>query len=320
MEMASGSRSRARRVTASSWSRCTTLPARRKRFADSYRCGAVEDLFEELVPDFQPDVVHFLHLFWGLSVRLPAIARRFGARTMATLTDLGPACHRGQLLDANLEACDGPCPSKCARCVRTQGPFDGGLAKRRLKGAAAEALSALGGLGLVVTESDLRERDREVRAAIGNLDQIVTPTRALASRLVATGVLAEMPRVLCYGLDERPFRDAPDRVPDGVFRIGFLGQFQPHKGLDTLFRAAAKMARSPMGGGAVGAATARQPGRRDVIATTSTAPGTRRCNDTCTLRARSSRSPRRTRCPSSTRSSSRAHGSRTRRSSCCKRA
>ena len=222
-------------------------PARRKRFADSYRCGAVEDLFEELVPEFQPDVVHFLHLFWGLSVRLPAIAKRFGARTMATLTDLGPACHRGQLLDAALSDCDGPSPAKCARCVRASGPYDGNVVKRRVKGAAAEALSALGGLGLVVTESDLRERDREVRAAIGNLDQIVTPTRALASRLVETGVLAEVPRVLCYGLDERPFRDAPARVPDGVFRIGFLGQFQPHKGLDTLFQAAARMSRTPMG-------------------------------------------------------------------------
>lgn len=214
----------------------------RKRFADSYENRRIEALFDDLLDELEPDVVHFAHFLWGLSVHLPERARARGAGVVATLTDLGLLCHRGQLFDARQRACPGPEPARCAACVREPGPYDDQPLVRALRRAAGETLAALGGLGLAVTARDFERRAATVRAALGAIDRVVAPTETLARRFRGAWVDPRRLSVLCYGIDEEPYRAAPARAADGVFRFGFIGQFQPHKGLRELFAALRELA------------------------------------------------------------------------------
>ncbi|MCP3919170.1 MAG: glycosyltransferase family 4 protein [bacterium] len=215
----------------------------RKAFADSYKNAEVERAFGELLDERRPDVVHFTHLLWGLSVGLPAIAKERGAHTVATLTDLGLLCHRGQMVDWRQSTCrSAGDPARCARCVREPGPYDADPLSREAKRWAVRSLSAAGGMGRVVTERDIALRAREVRVAMRAIDRLVAPTRALYAAVRGI-VPSEKVDVLCYGLDEAPYRAQPEREADGMFRFGFLGQFMPHKGLHRLFDAVRIMQR-----------------------------------------------------------------------------
>lgn len=216
-------------------------PTHTKRFRDSYLSEGVERCFDDLLRRHKPDVVHFTHFLWGLSARLPVLARGSGATVLATLTDFGISCHRGQFLDAHLSPCDGDEPAKCARCVRTLGRFDGPQPFRGAKQLLADTMAKCGGLGLVPTARDLVERRRVLGDAIGATDLFLAPTEAIASRLRGKVIPEDRLEVLCYGIDEEPFRNVVSAPSKDHFRFGFLGQFQPHKGLDTIFRAVQRL-------------------------------------------------------------------------------
>jgi len=209
-----------------------------KPFADSYVDEHIDGLFSKLLEELQPDLVHFNHLLWGLSVGLPAIARARGVPTVATLTDYGLLCHRGQFFDWRLERCGGPRrAADCARCIREPSRYDANLVLRTAKRLAVRGMAAMGGIGPVVTTQDLVEREATVRGALASIDHFVAPTERMAEVFRSAGVPPDRITTLCYGVDEAPFREAvtttrPDRV-----RIGFLGQFLPHKGLHVLFDA-----------------------------------------------------------------------------------
>ena len=211
----------------------------RKSFADSYRNERVEALFAGELARLRPEVVHFTYLLWGLSVRLPELARAAGAGTLVTLTDYGLLCHRGQMFDHALRRCFGPHPpAVCARCIRETGAYEHPPATRLARRVAARALAAVGGLGRVVVAADVAAREAAVRRALGHVDRFVAPTRNVAEAFVAAGVPAERMTRLLYSFDEAPYaalRAQPRAEPP---RIGFLGQLAPHKGLGTLVEAA----------------------------------------------------------------------------------
>jgi glycosyltransferase involved in cell wall biosynthesis len=219
----------------------------KKRFAPSYEDPEVERRFAELLERLRPDVVHFTYLLWGLSVRLPAVARERGVPSVVTLTDYGLLCHRGQMFDWRLERCGGPHPAAlCARCIREPGPWYGPRLEVLARRATVRALAAVGGLGLVVTEHDLERREARVREALAAAGHLVAPTRGLAEVFRGAGVPAEKLTTLVYAFDERPYAAVRDRPAPETPRFGYLGQFAPHKGLDVLLTAAARLdARGP---------------------------------------------------------------------------
>ncbi len=213
----------------------------KKSFRDSYRNEGVETIFDRLLEEIRPDVVHFIHMLWGLSVQLPELAKRRGLRTLATLTDYGLLCHRGQRLDASNHSCEEKSPAKCAKCIREPGPWDGSPLSRTLKRVAGFGLSQASGvgldLGLVVLEKDLIHRETTIQRAMGFVDAWVAPTSALARPFLEAGLDSASLSILPYALDEAPYRAAPDRMESQCVRFGFLGQFLPHKGLHVLFEA-----------------------------------------------------------------------------------
>lgn len=220
-----------------------------KRFADSYQNRGVEAACARLLDQLAPDVVHFTHLLWGLSVDLPRVAREHGAATVATLTDYGLLCHRGQLFDHRERRCSVPSEAgDCARCVREPAPHDAGAGEVLVRRACVRTLGLLGEFGPLVSAGDIERRRSVIAAALGQLDRWIAPTRTLHATFVRHGLDAERSACLVYGLDESAFRRPARTQPggagaaDGPLRIGFVGQFLPHKGLAVLFEAVRRLA------------------------------------------------------------------------------
>lgn len=215
-----------------------------KRFESSYADPVVEERFREVLEQWQPDLVHFTYLLWGLSIGLPRVAREAGVARVATLTDYGLLCHRGQMFDADLKRCEGPHPpAVCARCVRKPSVHDLPLLPRLAKHAVAGSLAAVGGAGQVVVEADLQAREAASRAALDELQYLIAPTQVLADAFQRKGVDAERMVVECYSIDPEPYaaaRPAPAKEP---VIFGFFGQFTPHKGLHVLFDAVELLSR-----------------------------------------------------------------------------
>jgi glycosyltransferase involved in cell wall biosynthesis len=214
----------------------------KKSFRSSYADPEVEAIFDEVLDAEKPDLVHFTYLLWGLSVNLPAVAKRRGVPSVVTLTDYGLLCHRGQMYNAALQACGGPhVPEICARCIRQPSKYDGPAAVVFLRRIAGEALAALGGVGRVAVASDLEKREAEVRAALESVDKFVAPTKLFERVFTKWGMSRDKLSHLIYSFDDRPYqvaRTAPARpLPSSPIRFGFMGQFTPHKGLATLVEA-----------------------------------------------------------------------------------
>lgn len=216
-----------------------------KRFEDSWRNARVAAAFTGLVARWRPEVVHFLHLLWGLSLDLPGLAREAGCATVATATDYGLLCHRGQFRDWREEDCGGPVDAaRCARCVREPGRYDGGALPLAAKRLAVRLLAACGGLGVVVAPPDIERRADAVRRARQAVDRWIAPTRSMALTLLAHGWPETALEQFAYGLDERAFALPRQKGEDGTC-FGFVGQFAPHKGLARLVEAVRVLSMDP---------------------------------------------------------------------------
>jgi glycosyltransferase involved in cell wall biosynthesis len=209
-----------------------------KRFDDSYENEEVDRRFGVILDEWQPDLVHFTYLLWGLSIGMPRVARERGVATVATLTDYGLLCHRGQMYDWKLERCEGPHPaSVCARCIRTPSRHDDPPLTVLAKRLAIGALAAVGGAGKVVVESDVARREERVGRALESIQELIAPTRVLADKFRSLGVDESKLTELVYSIDSRPLELARAEPPRAPVVFGFLGQFTPHKGLETLLEA-----------------------------------------------------------------------------------
>ncbi len=214
----------------------------RKSFRDSYQCEGVERAFAQLVEKEQPDVVHFLHLLWGLSIGLPAIAKASGARTLVTPTDLGLICHRGQLFNNQSLRCDGvPDAQTCARCIREPGQWDAPMLPSELRRLAVRGLASVGGAGRLVMAKDIDERRAQVMRAARHVDHWIFPTRSMQVELLRAGVPLGSSTCLPYGIDEHLYDRA--RVATRGSRFVYMSQYMPHKGLACLLDATRQLER-----------------------------------------------------------------------------
>ena len=230
-------------------------PGPARSFREGYLRRDVEDAFADHLSRVRPGLVLFHHLA-HLSLGLPRIASRSGARVLFTLHDYWLPCARGQLVDRGLERCAGPEIGRCAWCLAGQaslGPAASLAARVRLPGPWRARLRA--GLGRATpgrARASLRERAALVAAAVRRVDLFLSPSRDLAARVAALGIPPHRVEVFPLGLVQ-PVRPLPAPDP-GPVRFLFAGALIPTKGPHLLLDA---FARLP-----AGAATLRMAGPR----------------------------------------------------------
>lgn len=209
--------------------------------------------FAEWLAAERPDVVHFHTFVPGLGRFEVQAARRLGARVFATThaSSLGYTCLRGTLMQWGTEPCDGLVRAgKCAACALTDRglprlaaqllatvPSPLGLGLARLPGRAG---TALGMTGLVARN---RRLQTELLDAV---ERFVVLTEAAQQIVVANGAptgKVVVNRLGIAGHGGRP-KPGPDEEPTRrPVRLGYLGRFDPVKGVHDLARAVAATAR-----------------------------------------------------------------------------
>lgn len=180
-------------------------------------------VFDTLLAELQPEVVHFWNLH-GLGMSLPQACRARGIATVWSTQNCWSLCPRLYLLDERLGACSGPSEdgSKCAQCVQEPG---------KARAYASRHASA---------RTLLQE----------HIDVHLCSSTRMRDLYVANGFDAGKIRIL---RQEAPGNDllwqrtgSQRKIVEQLgrpLRVGFLGSVMPHKGVHTL--TAALQALSP---------------------------------------------------------------------------
>lgn len=204
-----------------------------RRPAHSYDHPALRRWFTDYFARTEPDLVH-LQAGYLLGVAPLEAAHALGIPLALTLHDYWFVCPRVTLLrgDGSLCATIPEDPAGCAWCLR--------LESRRYRWPDQISNGLTGKLAHTIALHDERQAIAERRdtllAALQKPDAIVAPSQFLADRF-APCVPADRLRVSRYGLDLAPFAQAQRLPPNGVLRIGYIGQIAPHKGVHLLIEA-----------------------------------------------------------------------------------
>lgn len=228
----------------------------------------MEAAFEQVLSDFKPDVVHFQHLMYW-SAKLPALAKRSGAKVLHTLHDFWLMCGRmGQLVASDGVLCHLPTEEACAPCmaatqygqsmsarawirrlIRVRSATGIALdeplrfAKRLLDGSTEASQTQVADSDLEQWKVSFQTRRASFLALQESVDLFVTPSASLRARFVKWGLSEECIRKLPQGRDHSPFAGNPTsaREVSSDLHFGFLGTLAPHKGVEELLLAFAQV-------------------------------------------------------------------------------
>jgi glycosyltransferase involved in cell wall biosynthesis len=206
--------------------------------------------FHDWLDRLRPDVVHVHTFVTGLDLPEIQHARACGARVFVTShsSALGYVCLRGTLMRWGREACDGRIQlRRCAACALQQRGVPrpvavaAAAAPLRLAHLADRVDHPLGTtLGL---PSLIARRATRQRQLFDHIDGFFALTEAAREILVANGAPAGKVRVNRLGIDTTIIRHrgAASRRAAPPITIGYLGRYDPIKGLDDLLQAASSL-------------------------------------------------------------------------------
>ena len=221
-----------------------------RSFSETYDNDAITRAAENLIESFDPEIAHVHHLTCLSTGIVPLLTRR-GTPCVLTLHDYWLLCHRGQLLDCDLERCPGPEPSGCNRCLGdTAGVGRSGFAvatawrglERATPPSAARVLQRTGrALARVVgnTDESAREAARRLehmRAVMAQVTLFLAPSHSTRQRFIDFGIGPERITHAPPGFDHRPFKRVV-RTASSILRIGFLGSLMVSKAPHLLLEA-----------------------------------------------------------------------------------
>jgi glycosyltransferase involved in cell wall biosynthesis len=230
-------------------------------FRETYQSPVLADRLDHILHAVQPDVVH-VHNLLNLSFELPAMARRHGAKVVATLHDYTLMCPSGgqRVHVADEHVCRTIDVQRCARCFR-ESPFSaqialGGLAANAAIGPAVGIAARLArrfpiaagglvnGIGRLPTATvkprDIEDRMTAARATLDQIDVVVAPSASIASEFARFGLPTAKMRTIDYGFVPL-LRKAPRSLSRGCLRIGYVGTLVWHKGVHVLIDAVRRL-------------------------------------------------------------------------------
>lgn len=218
----------------------------------------IEEIFEDLLRRFDPDLVHIQHLA-GASWGIPEIAKSHRLPLLISLHDYWYACERVQLLRPGDTICPGPdggrnCTRYCAHgtpCYMAHAAMErvrfatGYSGRFPFENTLPRLLAALQPVTMRRKTSRLRtayaDRTTRLLGALSRADALVSPSDKARSVYTSLGVPAARHVVIPHGLPV-PTPVSPKKEEtayDGrrPLMVGYVGNIMPHKGIMTLLRA-----------------------------------------------------------------------------------
>ena len=199
-------------------------------FSGVYQNARIDALYDGVLEQWRPDVVHVQHLI-GLSTGILERTKRRGIPLVLTLHDYWFGCPKGQRIRDPLVVCHEIDRQLCVTCLKPQNyelraprsPLGRWLRSARLP-------SRRRGLRI------LRQYDADMHRLLALPDAIVTPSRFHREMYGRYGLDLAKAHVLPCGLATASFAGMA-RPPAGHFRVGFLGTLIPSKGAHVLLEA-----------------------------------------------------------------------------------
>jgi glycosyltransferase involved in cell wall biosynthesis len=205
----------------------------------------------EILDSLSPSVVDFHSLTSGLELAHLKAARRRGMSTVVTFHIPGVICARGTFMRFGLTPCGGdiahePCTA-CRLDARGTSPLIG-----RVLAVVPPGLGEIiGGIALPLsirraaraTALD-QNRRRWLQEIMRHADRLVAPSAWLVDVLLKNGAAADAVVLCRQGVDLRRATTATrSTTRSSVLRVGFLGRYDPVKGLHVLIEAVKRLPR-----------------------------------------------------------------------------
>jgi len=215
---------------------------------ESYSQPRAEAAFREVLQREQPDIVHFQHLIHS-SAGLVRVAKEAGLPTLMHCHDYWALCARVQLIRPDGKRCEHNMGLGCHVCVKGEKLDDVTKWEGRTAalGPALDVAGSVAESGLLGAKlssrakayRDMRERGPIVLNAYASNDLVLSPSRFLRERLLASGAFDAASFLYSDNGMRTDHVEALEkqRDPSGKLRVGFIGSLVWYKGVDVLIRA-----------------------------------------------------------------------------------
>jgi glycosyltransferase involved in cell wall biosynthesis len=227
------------------------------QFSFEYYHPHMKEHFLGLLTRFKPDIVLIVHA-QNLSAAIVEACVERGVPAVLYATDFWFVCPIVQLTRPDGEVCRGPGPGavKCLTCYTPklfppQAEFSEALSKKYE--AVGKAIGSLPSGVKEVAEGGLHalynatkwpaaaratvERPAVLKDLANKLDRILVPTMLMHDIFVENGIDGRLIELMHYGIDTSKLNDYQEKSASDKLRIGYIGTFYEHKGVDLLIRA-----------------------------------------------------------------------------------
>lgn len=200
--------------------------------------------FRSYLMHYQPDIVHFFHL-WLLSAAAIDICNELEIPMVMTPTDFWLICPNNQLRLPDNSLCKGP-DSNGVNCMKhavanNQSTRVAAVFNRLPHKVVSTMIwginhGAFSGAWFSPMVRALYQRAGFLRTRMNMLDRVIVPTRLMEEMLVLNGLQPDKVVFSRFGIRAvAPETHKPDSV--GKLRIGFIGGLSEHKGVHLLIQA-----------------------------------------------------------------------------------
>jgi len=219
-------------------------------FEWSFRNPELGQWMQDYLQRTCPDIVH-INSGYLLGGAVSEAACALGIPTVLTLHDYWFACPQITLLRQDGNVCREPVPpARCVWCSLSE--------KRRFRLPDQYLHGGLGGAFVQLTQSDtaakligaspkieqISVRRAYLKQVLEKIDLAVSPSQFLIAKLAEYGL---KPRRILYvpmSLDRAHLSGNSRHDPSDTFRIGYLGQLAPHKGVHLLIEGFKRLDKS----------------------------------------------------------------------------
>ncbi len=221
---------------------------------ETYLPPGARAVFEQVLDEERPDVVHVQHLL-HLSVAWLDVLHERGIPCVVTYNDYWVACARVQMQRTDGRSCASNQGHGCIVCITGHAPALVPVARRAFPLLEPVVRRVLGRMGrrrrlgrMVRNWIDTMDRHPEILKRCGRAELGIAPSRFLRAKLLDTGFFdPERLEHSVYGMRVPSTIPAKNARPEAVaLRVGFIGSILSYKGVEVLVRAMQLLRESPI--------------------------------------------------------------------------